>query len=345
MKVGLNHRALFALQLLVIAVVQFGLLVYTHFPLPLAIIDATVSYVIMVNLGFVVAMIQRNFHAPNPINITNLSIAAGFTVFYQLLTNSAFIFLIGYEDWNIYIHPHLPIRGVLAFFMLILVSFYWWIIRNEQENKQIQQQLIEKERALTKAGLDNIHQQLQPHFLFNSLNSINALTMVNPAEAGRMIQLLSEFLRGTLKKDVQQLVPLNDELRQIQLYLEIEQVRFGHRLKVEFPENPECENLLIPTLILQPLIENAIKYGLYGSLSEVTISIHVRCSENQLFIEIQNPFDADAGALKGSGFGLSSIRSRLQLTYRQSDLLKTSTTGNIFTAIIQIPQYDKGNDH
>src|SRR5690606_35869240 len=116
---------------------------------------------------------------------------------------------------------------------------------------------------LRSAELAKLRQQLQPHFLFNSLNSISALAGSKPEEARKMVHQLSEFLRGTLHKDEQTLVPFSDELRHLQLYLDIEKVRFGNRLKTEIDTHETCLNLKLPSLILQPVVENAIKFGLY----------------------------------------------------------------------------------
>ena len=120
-------------------------------------------------------------------------------------------------------------------------------------------------------------QQLQPHFLFNSLNSINALIGFKPDEARKMIHQLSDFLRGTLKKDDDQLqVTLNDELQHLNLYLEIEKVRFGHRLQTEISCDERSGSAKLPSMLLQPIVENAIKFGLYDTTGEVVVSLRER---------------------------------------------------------------------
>src|SRR5690606_27683378 len=110
--------------------------------------------------------------------------------------------------------------------------------------------------------LYNLRQQLQPHFLFNSLNSIIALIGNQPDRAKEMVFQLSDFLRGTLRKDDQQLIPLAEEVDHLKLYLEIEKVRFGHRLEVKIEIPKEAMEKKLPAMIVQPLLENAIKYGL-----------------------------------------------------------------------------------
>jgi two-component system LytT family sensor kinase len=187
--------------------------------------------------------------------------------------------------------------------------------------------------------LYNLRQQLQPHFLFNSLNSINALIGFKPDEARKMIHQLSDFLRGTLKKDDQLLVPLKDELQHLNLYLEIEKVRFGHRLQTEISCDANCNESLLPSLLLQPLVENAIKFGLYDTTGDVTVSIRAEIEEQYLIIMIQNPYDPKTSRpRKGTGFGLSGVQRRLYLIFARNDLMETHANDNIFTTIIKVPQ-------
>ena len=113
--------------------------------------------------------------------------------------------------------------------------------------------------------LFKLRQQLQPHFLFNSLNSINALIGNRPDEARKMVQQLSDFLRGTIKKEETQWVTLQEEMQYLQLYLDIEKVRFGNRLSTAIEIGEDVSEMTLPALILQPIVENAIKFGLYDT--------------------------------------------------------------------------------
>ena len=154
-----------------------------------------------------------------------------------------------------------------------------------------------------------------------------------------MIQQLSDFLRGTIKKDEQQYISLEEELKHLQLYLEIEKVRFGHRLKTEVTQQPETKAMVLPSLLLQPLVENAIKFGLYDTIGEITIRLDARANENSLYVRIENPFDPETSLAKpGTGFGLNSIQRRLYLLYGRNDLLNTQSNENIFITELKIPQ-------
>ena len=187
------------------------------------------------------------------------------------------------------------------------------------------------------AELAQLRQQLQPHFLFNSLNSIHALVLASPQRAREMVLLLSDFLRGTLRSEGQSRISLSDELKYLGMYFDIERVRFGHRLLVEMEVAPEVESLKIPPLLVQPLVENAIKYGLYGTLGEVKIRVSCKKEENYLLIMVQNPFDPQDSGPEGIGFGLSSIERRLFLIFGRTDLLLKSAENNLFQVQLKLP--------
>jgi two-component system LytT family sensor kinase len=231
------------------------------------------------------------------------------------------------------------IRGILIWFMISLigvVSWVWFFLQEQRAGEKREQDTMKLARE---AELASLRQQLQPHFLFNSLNSISALAGSRPEEARKMIQQLSDFLRGTIKKDDQQLVTLQDELKHLQLYLDIEKVRFGHRLRTEIERPEEALYLMMPSLLLQPLVENAIKFGLYDTIGEITIRIMALKQDNQLVIRIENPFDPQtAQPRQGTGFGLNSVQRRLYLLYARNDLMTTHQIDSVFVTEVKIPQ-------
>jgi len=239
------------------------------------------------------------------------------------------------------------IRFAFGFLMtgcITMLSLLWYTQKEQKVTDDLKQ---EAEKLARDAELFKLRQQLQPHFLFNSLNSISALAGSQPEKARHMIQQLSDFLRGTLKRDEQQWVTLEEELRHLQLYLDIEKVRFGQRLLTDIQISEEAKSLHIPSLLLQPIVENAIKFGLYDTTGEVIISIKAMQENKQLHITISNPFDGEtAVSTQGTGFGLASIYRRLFLLFARHDLLHTSKTATIFTTTVLIPQYNyEGNNH
>jgi hypothetical protein len=205
-----------------------------------------------------------------------------------------------------------------------------------------QEDITKRESATTlmvrEAELQKLQLQLQPHFLFNSLNSVNALILVDPSKARDMVQQLSDFLRATLKRADEQWITLDQEFDYLQLYLSIEKVRFGHRLEVQSECDEQVKLWLIPPLLIQPLVENAIKFGLYGTTENVLINLKTKRVGDLLQIEITNPFDADMQPVEGSGFGLEGLRRRLYLLYARNDLLKTTAQNNLFTVQLTLPE-------
>jgi two-component system, LytTR family, sensor kinase len=251
------------------------------------------------------------------------------------------LMLVNTTDYNYlyFLEQSLPVRFGYAILMISFSSLASWVGHLVAEQKKNDNRKKDAEQLLREAELSNLRQQLQPHFLFNSLNSISALAGSKPNEARKMVQQLSDFLRGTLKKDEQQLVKLREELDHLKLYLDIERVRFGHRLQAEVVCSEDCETKLLPSLLLQPIVENAIKFGLYDTIDNITIRIVANCKEQQLTVSVSNPFDpATAKAQQGTGFGLNAVQRRLYLLYARQDLLQTEQHNNVFTTTLMIPQ-------
>jgi two-component system LytT family sensor kinase len=231
-------------------------------------------------------------------------------------------------------------RGTVSYLLLASTlgfAFLWYRVSEEKALEKRQQ---ETERSAREAELFKLRQQIQPHFLFNALNSINSLVGSRPKDARRMVQKLSEFLRATLKKEEGDLLPFSDEIAQLNLYLDLEQMRFGHRLHIERHIDDSALTCGIPPLLLQPLVENAIKYGLYGTTEDLVIHFKAERKSNLLVVEFINPFDSEIEQSGGTGFGLSSVERRLYLLYGRKDLLEVAADEKLFTARLKIPQAD-----
>jgi len=274
----------------------------------------------------------------------------------SLVLSSLYLFLVRtilkvwYKEDDVYLtllRQSFYIRYITGFLMIgcmSMISLLWYTLLEQQENEQRKE---EAEKISKDAELLKLRQQLQPHFLFNSLNSISALAGTQPEKARHMIQQLSDFLRGTLKKEEHQQVSLQEEIHHLQLYLDIEKVRFGHRLQTKLEVDEQAASMLIPVLLLQPVVENAIKFGLYDTTENVLIRIKADgTKKDMLEILIENPFDPSTTiATQGTGFGLASIARRLYLLYARQDLIRTSKTDQLFTTHILIPQYNHEMSH
>jgi LytS/YehU family sensor histidine kinase len=237
-----------------------------------------------------------------------------------------------------FVAQSVPVRVGIYFLVIAgsgIAMIFYSQLRDQQDTskRETASALMVREAELQKLQL-----QLQPHFLFNSLNSINALILANPAKARDMVQQLSDFLRTTLKRADEHWITMDQELVYLNLYLSIEKVRFGHRLEVQTECDEQIKLWLIPPLLIQPLLENAIKFGLYGTTENVVIRMTTRRANDSLQIEITNPFDADMQPAEGSGFGLNGLQRRLYLLYARNDLLKTTIENNLFTVQLTLPE-------
>jgi LytS/YehU family sensor histidine kinase len=188
------------------------------------------------------------------------------------------------------------------------------------------------------AELNMLKSQINPHFLFNSLNSISSLTMTNPTEAREMIIRLSDFLRYSLKHRENEYVPLKEELGRMKDYLAIEKIRFGDKLLYEFDIDGSCQEFPVPTMIFQPLFENAIRHSVYESVHPVQIRFLCSSNEGSLKAIISNDYDPDIPTRKGTGVGLQNVRQRIELAYQGKGSVYWKGENGLFTVTIVIPR-------
>jgi two-component system, LytTR family, sensor histidine kinase AlgZ len=207
--------------------------------------------------------------------------------------------------------PALPVLtglGILLYLASVALS-YLLLAQDraiEAERKGAELQLLAQE-----SELKALRAQLNPHFLFNSLNSISALTAVDPSRAREMCVLLSDFLRRSLGLGERRLVTLREELDLARTYLAIEQIRFGARLRLAWSLDPAAEPALLPTLLLQPLVENAIKHGIAALPEGGVLAVAAEVLEGHVILKVDNPVDPDVPAPQGLGLGLRQVRQRL----------------------------------
>ena len=193
------------------------------------------------------------------------------------------------EGYYLFLSKSLPFRFGIAFLLIacvIIISVVWYAFEDKKEREARKN---ETEKMTREAELYKLRQQLQPHFLFNSLNSISALIVSNPEHARTMIHQLSDFLRNTLKKEEHEWVTLSEELQHLELYLTIEKVRFGHRLNSIIESDEKSIHMKLPSMLLQPILENAIKFGLYDTVGDIIISIKSTTIDNQLVVVHTKP--------------------------------------------------------
>jgi two-component system, LytTR family, sensor histidine kinase AlgZ len=219
---------------------------------------------------------------------------------------------------------------------LLAVAFNYLLITFE-ESKRSESKALELQVLAREAELKALRAQVDPHFLFNSLNSINALVMTDPAAARRMCVLLADFLRSSLKVGSKERIPLAEEVRLAECYLDIERVRFGARLEVRREIDPTCELCLVPPLIMQPLIENAITHGVAPALDGGLVSLRAERNEAGVRIVIENPFDEDAQLKREPGMGLNNVKMRLANMYNGDARLDVNTNAGRFRVELHLP--------
>lgn len=325
---------------LIWAILQTFVLHRMQLDWPQAIADALVSNLVLAFVCLSVILLFRFYTPGFGHRVFRLVVAIIVSVAAcEAINRILILFFSGDVDFAAYLNNATPVRFAFVLLMLTFINVLNWFWKENEERRRETKRQTETEQLAREAELAGLRQQLQPHFLFNSLNSISALAGSQPELARKMIQQLSDFLRGTLKKDEQKTVPLSEEMAQLNLYLGIEKVRFGERLTVEISMEEKSAGMVLPPLLLQPIIENAIKFGLYGTIEAITVSVKAGVENNYLWLEVKNPCgEQNIGSAGGTGFGLSSVHRRLFLLYSRNDLLVTEKKENEFIARLKIPQ-------
>lgn len=241
------------------------------------------------------------------------------------------------EVYSVYFQNTLGWRilvGIL-FYFLIISLYYLVIYYTNFHQKTIQEN--ELKNLVTEAELKTLKFQINPHFIFNSLNSMSALTTIDPAKARNMILKLADFLRYTLINNERQKNKLSEELNNIRLYLDIEKIRFEDKFNFIEVVSEESKKALVPNMILQPLFENAIKHAVYESLEMVTLKFNSSIENDFLKISLENNCDSISKNQTGGGIGLKNISNRLKLIYGLNNLMQIEKSDRLFKVILYIP--------
>jgi len=240
-------------------------------------------------------------------------------------------------------HPPLWARVRFNFPIYLTIASLCHSLAYFRRSQQRDRHALELESQLGQARLQAFRMQLHPHFLFNALNAISTLVQTQPGAAREMIGSLGQMLRLSLDSGSRLEVPLEQELKFLDSYLEIEQIRFGDRLKVIHDIAPETWLGLVPTFILQPLVENAIRHGIEPDLSPGTIEIRARCTKGALTVTIRDTGVGLAekepdGLTTQNGIGIANTRGRLQSLYSgQYRFSVRNATGRGCIAELEIP--------
>jgi len=254
--------------------------------------------------------------------------------------------IFGYESF-------LPISGFLdlvlkGFLACVLTEAAYYIYLAHAQSREAERMGQELRVMAREAELRALRAQLNPHFLFNSLNSISALTTVDPKRAREMCVLLADFLRKGLRLGEKQSVALSEELDLLKNYFAIEEIRFAPRLAVEWKISSACLDSEIPTLLLQPLAENAIKHGIAQILDGGAVKLKAEAIDKSVIIDLENPIDTDSIAsdrsapTKGLGLGLRQVQQRLATFFGEAALLRATQSNGVFSVRLIFPFVIKG---
>jgi hypothetical protein len=228
----------------------------------------------------------------------------------------------------------LIVVGALLYWLAVL--FHYLLIAFEA-SREAETRALELSLLAREAELRAVRAQIDPHFIFNSLHSISALTSTDPADARRMCLLLADFLRETLRLDASARISLADEFALAERFLAIEQVRLGPRLRVNSETDPQAAACLVPPLLLQPLVENAITHGVAQLVEGGTIRMAAVRSGPLLTITLENPCDPDRSHTRGVGLGLELLRKRLTTQFGIYEAVHAAEESGRFRVEVRMP--------
>ena len=233
--------------------------------------------------------------------------------------------------------PAILAAGILLFWLsgmlhYLLVAF--------ETSRQAERRELDFKVLAREAELKALRAQIDPHFLFNSLQSISALTAADPAGARRMCLLLAEFFRSGVRLGAKDQILLEEELALVHEYLEIEKVRLGARLSAEVVLEPKCGSCLIPPFILQPLVENAVRHGIHSLVDGGVVRVTARCDDCTVHLRVENPVDADAVTHPGTGVGLENVTRRLETRFGDETVTRWGRKDGAFHVDIRVPRVE-----
>lgn len=234
------------------------------------------------------------------------------------------------------LNAQLPLLYGLGVLLYLLSVAFHYVLLAVEASRQAEAREAQARELAREAELRALKAQVNPHFLFNSLNSISALTSIDAGRAREMCVLLADFLRSTLGLGDKTAIPLEDELALVRCFLAVEKVRFGARLQVEEIVDEACGRLLVPPLLLQPLVENAVNHGVAHLTEGGWIRLEARCSDGRLLIALENAFDPEAPR-RSHGVGLVNVRRRLETRYSDDASLQAAAAGDRFRVRLSLP--------
>jgi two-component system sensor histidine kinase AlgZ len=271
------------------------------------------------------------------VHLTTSQILSALWLLAAILLSHALVYIPSLRGIDARFVPREPVIYAAGSVLYLLSIAYHYAATAIDASREAETRAMTVSIQAREAELKALKSQINPHFLFNSLNSISALTGIDPMRARDMCVLLGDFLRMTLGLGEKTAIRLSEELDLLEKYLAIEKVRFGERLKMHQEIQPETRDCLLPPLLLQPLLENSIKHGIASLIEGGEVRIVAHRVDGRLDITVENSWDPDSPPSRKGGLGLRNVQQRLDARYGKFASFRISDEGDLFQVQMSIP--------
>jgi hypothetical protein len=233
--------------------------------------------------------------------------------------------------------PHVPMLFLLGILIYFLLVAFYYLITAVEAGKDAERHRDRLRAMAGDAELRALRAQLNPHFLFNSLNSISSLTGSDPPKAREMCVRLADFFRKSVGLGDKPSVTLSEEIELLSHYLAVEKIRLGERLRVELAVDSEVRKTELPPLLLQPLVENAVLHGIATLTEGGTLRIRAERLHGRLRVQVDNPYDPHAPARRGSGRGIENVRRRVAAHFGTDGRMTVDARDDRYSVVLSLP--------
>jgi sensor histidine kinase YesM len=246
--------------------------------------------------------------------------------------------------WRVRFNEAFPLLLGIGLFLYFLFSLIYYLMLTLEKSREVEQQALKSRLDASRAELMSLKTSIHPHFLFNSMTALSTLTQTSPEKAHQMCLQLSDFLRYSLDYGNKDWVHVKDEIEHIENYLEIEKIRLGERLKLDFQAEPETLEENLPPFTLLPLVENAVKHAFQKSLEARILYLRIQKIPDWLLIDIKNSYDPNSRKADSRGHGLKGLKKRLANVYKDNSTMVVKKEENMFSVSLRLPLDIKDQD-
>ncbi len=328
----------------VVALIATLLVFSSHLPWVEALALAIPMGFIYAFLGLAAWYLCRSF----PLQQTSVPQLLGVYALASLFTSSFWVFMgkglaaflaeaPPLSDLSVHYAQQAPLLSAVGILLFLLVASVHYLLSSFESSRESERHALQHEILAREAELKSLRTQLNPHFLFNCLNSISALTTLDPAKAREMCLLLADFLRTSLELGGRDSITLDEELSLVAQFLAVEKVRLGPRLAIDQHIQDSSRNCMTPPLLLQPLVENAVRHGIAQLVDGGSILLQAERRGERLNIVVENAYDPEAPARGGKGIGLKNVRQRLATAFGNEARVNLQKSDNLFRVEISFP--------